>query len=171
MKNEKDILKRFIKLFDATRLTKSEFAKKINISHQSLNKYMNDENDLQKISLRLFKEGVSIDWLYSGNGESYIHKSKNPITITRIDEFDYSVQKKRIEEWIEEHYENLIEFEIERGFDRYEVQDIFKDDRQIPYLILKRIENAGCNIHWSITGEGSQFADNITGNKLREQQK
>ena len=171
MKNEKDILKRFIKLFDATRLTKSEFAKKINISHQSLNKYLNDENDLQKISLRLFKEGVSIDWLYSGNGEPYINESNSSIVLTRIEDFDYSIQKKRIKEWIDKNYENVIEFEIVRGFERYEVQNIFKDDRQIPYLILKRIENAGCNIQWSITGEGSQFADNVIGNKLRDQQK
>jgi hypothetical protein len=33
-------------------------------------------------------------------------------------------------------------------------------------LILRRIENSGCNLHWSLTGEGSQYADNVIGNKL-----
>lgn len=151
-----------------TRLTKSEFAKRIGISHQSLNKYLNNENDLQKISIRLFRRGFSIDWLYSGKGNHYFDTTKSEILVEDIKDYDYSVQKRRIKNWIEENYENLIEFEIERDFERYEIQRLFEDDRHIPYLILKRIENAGCNIKWSITGKGSQYADNPKGNKLKE---
>lgn len=151
-----------------TRLTKSEFAKRIGISHQSLNKYLNNENDLQKISIRLFNRGFSIDWLYSGKGNHYFETTNSEILVENIKDYDYSVQKIRIKNWIEENYESLIEFEIERDFERYVIQRLFEDDKQIPYLILKRIENAGCNIKWSITGKGSHYADNPIGNKLRE---
>lgn len=171
MNNEKNILARFIQLFKTSGLTKSEFAEKIDVSHQSLNKYLSDENDIQKISIRLFRYGISIDWLYSGKGEPLIGDVKDESLVTYIKDYDYLIQKKRIKNWIEINYKSLVEFEISRDFERYEIQNIFNNDKPIPYLIAKRIENAGCNIHWSMTGVGSSYAENIIGNKLKEKHK
>lgn len=167
MNNEKDILTRFHRLLLTSGLTKSDFAKKINISHQSLNKYLKNFNDIQKLTLRLFRNGFSIHWLYSGKGEPLLNSEEHLVDAQIIKDFNYREQNTRIQEWIMDNYINIIEFEIVRGFRRNEIQRIFDEDLVIPYKILRRIENAGCNILWSLTGNGTQFADNIIGNKLK----
>lgn len=169
--NENDIIERFRKLFRSSGLTKSEFANKIDISHQSLNKYLNQENNIQRISLRIFRAGYSIDWLYAGIGKSKWSLIENRNNSIVNEEFDYQIQKERIKTWIETNYESIIEYEIARDFKRNEIKQLFENDKFIPYLILKRIESSGCNISWSITGEGDCYANNIIGNKLKTKRK
>jgi transcriptional regulator with XRE-family HTH domain len=163
---EIDIIERFKKIFRSSGLSKSEFADSIEISHQSLNKYLKLQNSIQKISLRIFNAGYSIDWLYSGNGNPLLKTVEDKELSNIIKSYDYKIQNERIKEWIYRNYENIIEYEIARGFKRNEIQRIFDEGLDIPYLILRRIENSGCNLHWSLTGEGSQYADNVIGNKL-----
>ncbi|MFA7326302.1 MAG: helix-turn-helix transcriptional regulator [Candidatus Kapaibacterium sp.] len=166
--NENDIIERFRKLFRLSGLTKSEFANEIDISHQSLNKYLKQENNIQKISLRIFRAGYSIDWLYAGIGKSKWNPDENRNSSIVNEEFDYHIQKERIKAWIESNYENIIEYEIARDFKKGEIRQLFENEKFIPYLILKRIESSGCNISWSITGEGDCYANNIIGNRLKE---
>lgn len=168
MTTEKDILLRFREIFRSTTLTKSEFAYKLGIHHRSLNRYINGEYDIQKISKKLIRKGYSIDWLYTGKGKKYFGDTLDSDQLESLLSYNIIVQKKRVYKWICDNYENIIEFEISRHFTRYEVQDIFENDDSIPYLILRRIENSGCNIYWSMTGNGSSYADNDCGKQLKE---
>lgn len=168
MKNREGILNRFLELFRSSGKTKHEFSDELQIEHQSLNKYLKNEYDLQKISLKIFDRGYSIDWLYSGEGSPSFNGKLDEKLLNALLEYDIIKQKERIYNWICENYENLIEFEIERKFDRYEVQNVFSNNDLIPYTMIRRICNAGCNISWTITGEGSCYADNDCGNELRE---
>ncbi|MEZ4724792.1 MAG: helix-turn-helix transcriptional regulator [Candidatus Kapaibacterium sp.] len=164
--DEKNILLRFKKLFRASGLSKSQFALKIGITHQSLNRYLKNIYDIQKITFRLFNIGYSIHWLYSGNGEPFLKNAEKNNLSELFENYDYKIQKQRIKTWIEDNYTNVMEYEISRDFRKNEIQSLFNSENEIPYLILKRIENSGCNLYWSITGKGSCFADNQMGKKL-----
>lgn len=141
----------------------------LDIDHQSLNKYLTGDYDIQKLSRKLHKLGYSVDWIYSGEGSPTVGNILTESQSNALLSFDIMEQKYRIKTWIEYNYENVIEFEISRNFNRHEIQIILEDTEYIPYLIQKRIENAGCNIYWTMTGIGTSYADNDCGNELREQ--
>ncbi len=168
MKTENEIIERFKRIFRSSRLSKSEFAAALGIDHQSLNKYLTGVYDIQKISIKLNKLGYSVDWLYSGEGLPTVGNKLTESQTNALLNFNILEQKYRIKIWIEFNYENVIEFEISRNFKRHEIQIILDNSEYIPYLIQKRIENAGCNIYWTMTGIGTSYADNDCGNELRE---
>lgn len=68
MKTENDIINRFKRIFRTSRLSKTEFAEMLDIDHQSLNKYLTGDYDIQKLTHKLHKLGYSVDWIYSGEG-------------------------------------------------------------------------------------------------------
>jgi len=64
-------------------LTQPEFGEKLGVGRNNVYTWESNKNTpLSETLLRIYKEyGVNINWLLSGEGESYINKSKRSIVV------------------------------------------------------------------------------------------
>lgn len=157
---------RLVEILKKTGLRKGEFAKKIEVSHQALNFYLNGNNDFQVITRKLSKFGLSIDWLYTGKGEPTFQPDIFEDNFGVLSVHDESKQKLRIIQWIQANYKSINEFEIERNMSPSELDSVLLGDEVLTHDLLVKLDNAGINIKWTIDGRGSMYNSNTNGLKL-----
>ncbi len=162
----KEERKRLIKILKMSGLRKGEFIKKLDILHQSLNLYLNGENDFQVITRKLSKLGISIDWLYTGLGNPTFQPDVFENHFGVLNVHDEDKQKLRIIEWILKHYKSISEFETERSICDGELKSVLFGDEVIVHTHLVKLDNAGVNIKWTIDGRGSMYNNKKNGKKL-----
>lgn len=158
--------KRFYKMFMGTGLRKFNFAKILGISQSSLNDYLSGRSDIKMITRILSDKGFSIDWLYTGLGRMYFQPEKFESTFEITSSFDVDLQKSRIIDWIELNYKSVDNFRIQRDILNQKLTASLYNDEVIDHEFLIKLENAGCNLKWTIDGKGSMFTENRIGKKL-----
>lgn len=140
-----------IRLYDmilATGLRKAKFANVLEMSQQSLNDYLDGTSDIKIISRKLFRNGFSIDWLYSGRGSMYFSPDRFEEQFSIPSIHDLEKQKERIKEWVVLTFDSLDRFRIERIVS-IELIDCLYNDDVIQHELLVKLENAGCNLQWT----------------------
>ncbi|PKL77949.1 MAG: hypothetical protein CVV25_13125 [Ignavibacteriae bacterium HGW-Ignavibacteriae-4] len=163
--------KRLYNMFMSTGLRKFNFAKILGISQSSLNDYISGRSDIKMITRILSEKGYSIDWLYTGLGNMYFQPEEFENTFEIASSFDVDAQKSRIIEWIKYNYNSIENFKIERDIIDKDLTDSLYNDEVIDHELLIKLENAGCNLKWTIDGNGSQYTENRVGRKLLKQVK
>ena len=157
--------KRLYEMILATGLRKVGFAKKLDMSQQSLNDYLDGTSDVKMISRKLFRKGFSVDWLYSGKGNMYFSPDRFEEQFSLPSIHDINKQKVRIKEWILINFESLENFKKERNVEIEILGSLYNED-VIQHDLLVKLENAGCNLKWTITGVGTMYLENHNGKKL-----
>jgi len=157
--------KRLYEMILATGLRKVGFAKKLDMSQQSLNDYLDGTSDVKMISRKLFRKGFSVDWLYSGRGNMYFSRDRFEEQFSLPSIHDINKQKVRINEWIIINFESLEKFQNVRNVDIELLDSLYNED-VIQHDLLVKLENAGCNLKWTITGIEPMYIDNFNGKKL-----
>ncbi|PKL79817.1 MAG: hypothetical protein CVV25_06810 [Ignavibacteriae bacterium HGW-Ignavibacteriae-4] len=156
---------RLYEMILATGLRKAKFSSVIGMSQQSLNDYLDGTSDIKIISRKLFRKGFSIDWLYSGRGNMYFSPDRFEEQFSLPSIHDINKQKVRIKEWIIINFESLENFQNERNVDVELLDSLYNDD-VIQHDLLVKLENAGCNLKWTVTGIEPMYIDNFNGKKL-----
>lgn len=164
-KEERD---RLFEIIKKTGLRKGEFAKKLEVSPQALNFYLDGKNDYQVITRKMSFLGVSIDWLYTGIGNPTFQPDIFEDQFGVLNVHEESKQKLRILQWIQMNYDSITAFEAERGMGENELESILLGDDVIIHDMLVKLDNAGINIKWTIDGRGSMFNDKLNGKRLEE---
>ena len=174
MNREIIIFERFKLFFSMLGISKSELARKLNISNQNVNKLWESISYIQSKSMEINELGCNLNWLYTGNGKVTAdnengYKLNNTVTTLTNDGFLKSqLIKNRIIAWIKFNYNSIDDFYI---FTQNEevllLKNIFVDsvDKEIiKNSIYFSLEEAGCNLHW-ILGEDndSPFNNNSFG--------
>lgn len=154
----------------ATGLRKSKFANKLGITPQSLNDYFDCVSDLKHLSRKVFRNGFSVDWLYSGKGNMFFSKKRFEEKFELPSSFDIDLQKQRILEWIKTNYGSIQNFASERQI-KEELIDCLYNNDIISHELLVKLENSGCNLKWTIDQSEPMFKNNIIGKKLMKGKK
>lgn len=158
--------KRLYSMLMSTGLRKYNFAKILGISQSSLNDYLSGRSDIKMISRILSDKGYSIDWLYTGLGNKYFIHKKFEDSFDISSTFDVDIQKSRIIEWIAQNYKTVENFRIQRDILDKSLTDSLYNDDVIKHELYIKLENAGCNLKWTIEGNGSKYLGNKNGKKL-----
>ena len=165
-----------IKLFIQT-CYKSQlfFAKQVDIDPTYLNRIINNRHSpgvdiLSKFNLA----GVSLDWLLNGTGSMYSTNSegeKLKKTVSDSNKITRNDTNNRVISWICENYDNLENFckifQIEFNKSYNIIYEIAMPD--LEYLEI--LNEAGCNIKWLHTGQGSRLGNNPAGTILKMKSK
>jgi transcriptional regulator with XRE-family HTH domain len=146
------------------------FAKRVEIDRTYLSKIINNKvspgiDILSKFSLA----GLSVDWLLNGNGSMFSSNAEGRKLKKKIidlsDETKYETNNRAIS-WICENYDNLENFckifqlEFDKSYNI--VYEMAMPDSEY----LEIMNQAGCNIKWLHTGQGSRFENNPAGTIL-----
>lgn len=169
--SKKEERERLLEILRITGSRKGEFAKKLEVSPQAFNFYLNGKNDYQVITRKLSKNGVSIDWLYTGKGNPVFQPEIFEDIFGALDVHDEDKQKNRVINWILTNYESISDFEVERNIKLGELESVLFGDEVIMHDLLVKLDNSGMNIKWSIDGMGSMYNDNTNGRKLSKRLK
>lgn len=154
----------------ATGLRKSKFAEKLGITPQSLNDYFDCISDIKHLTRKIFRNGFSIDWLYSGIGDMFFSRKRFEEKFEIPSDFDIDLQKQRIIDWIIANYSSIDNFAYERQV-KDELLDCLYDNDIISHELLVKLENSGCNLKWTIDQNEPMFKNNTIGKKLMEGKK
>lgn len=157
---------RLYEMLLSTGLRKSKFAKLLEMKQQSLNDYLRGTSDVKVISKKLSKQGFSIDWLYTGQGSMVFQTDRFEKKFEIFDSYNVEIQKKRILDWILLNYDSIENFQLERDIIGKNLFSVLENDDVLPHELLVKLENAGCNLKWTIDGRGSMYIKNINGKKL-----
>ena len=163
----KFLQKQLHKILYLTSKSKAEFSRKLDISQQSLDKYLMGKSDIQKLSIRLFEFGVNLNWFYSGEGKVFIDSDEIILNENRESSEILIRQKNRINYWIKKHYDSLIDFENQNSITKNDLKEILKEDNVFNYTLIKVLKKSGCNTDWILTGEGSLYSNNEVGKELK----
>ena len=171
MKDEKKKdIERLDQIIISTTLTRANFSNLLGISRQLLNKYLNGMNDIQKITKKLFNIGFSIDWLYSGQGDMHLD-SKKEFDYDIMNEYDLETQNRNIIKWITLVYGTVDKFNNSSNIRYKDLTKRFKKNLPITYEQCCELKRLGCNMKWTISGEGPMFSTNTNGMKLKRKYK
>lgn len=151
--------------------TQKEFSDLIGINESSLYRYFTGSNQPTIETLSKFKKaGLSIEWLVDGSGTMYARNSKGMELLEKIgykDKTEKTHPYERIHSWIDENYGSIRNFSIILDLDFEDLCRTFFDKVIPDTNFADTLENAGCNIDWVLTGEGSMYAANPLGEILQ----
>jgi hypothetical protein len=164
--NNSEELKRFKKIFLSTALDKVKFAELFGISPTMINNYLIGVGDLQKLSRRMVHLGFSSDWLYTGLGGMH-NKAVETFDPALENELNIDDMNRRINEWINKAFLSIQDFGIETSLDYALISDSIANSKLLSYSIIKKLKTIGLSYEWAITGNGSMFAENRNGKKLK----
>lgn len=143
------------------------FADVTGISRVNLSKYIYGTSSPNANTLAKFKEaGLSIDWLIDGSGSMLILEEANEIPKGNQAE-TINLPFDRLKGWIEENYGTVGEYALAINYDLFILENILKHELFPDPDFITLVKKSGCNTDWLVTGTGSHFADNHTGNLLR----
>jgi hypothetical protein len=161
-------LKNLQEFFKYTGWTKSEFARRMNILPQNINKYLIGELDVQGIAINLLKEGCNLQWLFENSGNMLadnaagwkLHFLHNPEDLlTAIERINY---------FIIIHYGSISKLEAKYNFDKGYISKILNDKDITDSFFIVLMNIIGCNMHWVWSGEGIIYHDNQIGEQLKQ---
>jgi transcriptional regulator with XRE-family HTH domain len=163
-------IERLNQIIISTTLSRAGFSDLIGISRQLLNKYLNGDNDIQKITKKIFEVGFSIDWFYSGKGKMHLD-SEDEFEYDILNDYSIETQNNNIMKWITLVYGTIDNFNNSTNINYKDLTERFKKGLPITYEHYCELKRLGCNMRWTITNEGSMFSINNNGKKLKKNYK
>jgi hypothetical protein len=174
MNREIIIFERFKLFFSMLGISKSELARKLNISNQNINKLWESISYIQSKSMEINELGCNLNWLYTGNGKVTSdnengYKLNNTVTTLTNDGFLKSqLVKNRIIAWIKFNYISIDDFyNFSKNEDVLSLKNICNesvDNEIIKNSIYFSLEEAGCNLHWILSEDNdTPFNNNPNG--------
>ncbi|MFA6571694.1 MAG: helix-turn-helix transcriptional regulator [Bacteroidota bacterium] len=160
-----------IKLFIKTCYeSQTFFAKLICVDRTYLNRIINDKispglDILSKLNL----SGISLEWLLNGNGSMYSANAVGEKLRKKVIESKGSAgndTNDRAISWISENFDNLENFCKIYHLDYDKSFNIIYELAMPDLEYLEILNQAGCNINWLHTGQGSRFETNPAGTIL-----
>jgi transcriptional regulator with XRE-family HTH domain len=151
--------------------SQKDFAEYTNIHTSSINKYTSEKFSPGIDTLLKFQDaGLSIDWLLNGIGIMYAKNSKGfELSENSINNVSIDMQTPfgRITHWILIHFGTLIKFAISVNYNYETLYSALFASAYPDIDLIDTLNNAGCNIEWIITGKGSIYANNPSGEILK----
>ncbi|TAL67834.1 MAG: XRE family transcriptional regulator [Bacteroidetes bacterium] len=151
------------------------FAKLVNLDPTYLNRIINNRlNPGVDILSRFNSAGVSLDWLLNGSGSMYSTNSlgeKLKNMVSDSSNITQNTTNKRVISWISENYDNLENFCNIFKIDLQKSHSIIYESAMPDSEYLEILNEAGCNIKWLHTGQGSRFENNPAGTILKMKNK
>jgi hypothetical protein len=160
-------------------ISKSELARKLNISNQNINKLFESISYIQSKSMEINELGCNLNWLYTGNGKVTAdnengYKLNNTVTTITNDGFLKSqLIQNRIIAWIVFNYQSIDDFyNFSKNEDVLSLKNICNecvDNEILKNSIYFSLEAAGCNLHWILSDDiDSPYNNNCIGILFKE---
>lgn len=158
MNSEINIIDRFRFFFGLLGITKTEFASKLKMPNQNINKLLDNLSIIKLKSYEICELGCNINWLYTGVGKVTADNENGyylNLTVPALTEDGYlrvNVIKQRIVDWIVFNYKSIDNFYnltynkdllVLLNFDT-----LLERNKVIPNSIYTTLENEGCSLKW-----------------------
>lgn len=180
---EQIILKRLTLFFNLLKINKIDFANKLNISKQNINRIFKSLKSLSQYNEQLSLMGCNLNWLYSGNGPVVLNNKLGIQIINNspcLDDNGYLISyivRKRILIWILFNFDSLESFynlskcnlvlELSEENLSMEYENIVETE------LLEQLYKFGCNLKWIFRNQNdievSPYNKNDYGIKLKNE--
>lgn len=158
MNSEINIIDRFKFFFGLLGISKSEFAIRLKMPNQNVNKLLDTLYVIKLKSYEICELGCNINWLYTGVGkvtadnENGYYLNKNVPALTADGYLRVNVIKQRIIDWIEFNYKNIDNFyKLTNNSDLLvliQFDTLLEINKVIPNSIYTTLYNEGCSLKW-----------------------
>lgn len=151
MKSNYNTKDRFYEILSICNITAQEFSKHLNIDSKVFSRFTSNQKIHPQTLNVIYNLGINLNWFCLGIGDKYNNTSKgkihkNNFKENEVDEVNFVYYK--IKEWVELHFGSTQEFEQIYNLGDNESIEYVKHTNQIPYILSKKLKEAGLNINW-----------------------
>lgn len=178
MNSEINIIDRFKFFFGLLGISKTEFAIKLKMPNQNVNKLLDTLSVITLKSYEICELGCNINWLYTGIGkvtadnENGYFLNKNVPALTNDGYIKVNIIKQRIIDWIVFNYKTIDNFyKLTNNEDLLVLQNfdkLLERNKVIPMSIYTTLEQEGCSLKWLVRDDDLiPFNNNHKGASLK----